>query len=67
MNTKNTKMNIFEDFSKFDVYDKNNGIIDKTVIDEEYNAKTSDEVVDYTYTIVSSDENYVVKISLYNR
>ncbi len=63
-------MNMFEDFSKFDVYDKNNGNIDKTVIkDNNDNNKDNkgDDVEDYTYTIVSTNENYVFKVSLYSR
>lgn len=50
----NTKMNMFEDLSKYDVYDKK---------DDE----TCNEVEDYTYTIVSPNENYVFKVSLYSR
>lgn len=49
-------MNMFEDISKYDVTDK------KIVTDE-----TCDEVEDYTYTIVSTNENYVFKVSLYSR
>lgn len=55
----------FEDFSKFDVYDKNNGNIDKTVIKDNKD-NNGDDVEHYTYTIVSTNENYVFKVSLYS-
>ena len=62
-NTKtNTKMNMFEDLSKYDVYDKKDVTDEKIVNDE-----TCNEVEDYTYTIVSPNENYVFKVSLYSR
>lgn len=58
----NTKMNMFEDLSKYDVYDKKD-VTDKKIVNDE----TCDEVEDYTYTIVSTNENYVFKVSLYSR
>lgn len=55
-------MNMFEDLSKYDVYDK------KDITDEKIdNNETCGEVEDYTYTIVSKNENYVFKVSLYSR
>ena len=58
----NTKMHMFEDLSKSDVYDKKDVTDEKIVNDE-----TCDEVEDYIYTIVSTNENYVFKVSLYSR
>lgn len=58
----NTKMHMFEDLSKYDVYDKKDVTDEKIVNDE-----TCDEVEDYIYTIVSTNENYVFKVSLYSR
>jgi hypothetical protein len=55
-------MNMFEDLSKYDVYDKKDVTDEKIVNDE-----TCDEVEDYTYTIVSTNENYVFRVSLYSR
>jgi len=57
-------MNMFEDFSKFDVYDKNNG--NNKDNDDNNKDNKGDDVEDYTYTIVSTNENYVFKVSLYS-
>ena len=55
-------MNMFEDLSKYDVYDK------KDITDEKIdNNETCEEVENYIYTIVSKNENYVFKVSLYSR
>lgn len=69
MKLSKTKMNTFEDFSKSNVYGKKDGNINKKYINDvkTVNGETCDEVEDYTYTIVSTNENYVFKVSLYSR